>query len=171
MTTTEHRKEAPKDLHIGVITISDTRSAAWEEGRDEDESGNIIMRRLEEAGFSSERIIIPDEGDELAEILEKWLEDPEIDAIITTGGTGIAERDITVDVASNFFEKELPGFGEFLRKEGYEMVGFAGILTRATLGIAEQKPIFCLPGAPNSVKVGMNMITSELAHLVKHARE
>ncbi|KXA89853.1 hypothetical protein AKJ37_04500 [candidate division MSBL1 archaeon SCGC-AAA259I09] len=171
MTTEEHRKEAPKELHVGVITVSDTRSAAMKEGRDEDESGKIIQERLKESEFTSERVVIPDEPDDLGEKLSEYLNDPEVDAIITTGGTGIAKRDITIDVARKFFDKELPGFGEFLRRKGYEMVGIFGILTRTTLGIAGKKPIFCLPGAPNSVRVGMDLITSDLAHIVKHARE
>lgn len=171
MTSVEHRREAPEDLHVGVITVSDTRATAIKEGRDEDESGKIVQKKLEEEGYTSDRIIIPDEEDMLEEKLKDWLKNPNIEAIITTGGTGIAKRDITVDVAKDFFDKELPGFGEFLRRRGYEMVGIPGILTRATLGIARQKPIFCLPGAPNSVKVGMDLIASDLAHIVKHARE
>ncbi len=171
MTAEEHRKEAPEDLHVGVITVSDSRSAAMEEGRDEDKSGQIIEESLEDAGHTSERVIIPDEKDDLKELLEDWLDDSEIDAIITTGGTGIAERDITVEVAEKYFDKELPGFGETLRRKGFELVGIPGIITRATLGIANRKPVFCLPGAPNSVDVGMDLILSDLGHIVKHARE
>lgn len=171
MTAEEHRKEAPENLHVAVITVSDTRSVAMKEGRDEDESGKIIQEKLEEAGFTSDRDIIPDEKDELTEKLDGLLSDPEVDAIITTGGTGIAKRDITVDIAREFFEKELPGFGESLRRRGFEMVGVPGLLTRATLGVSNQKPILCLPGAPNSVKVGMDLIITDLPHIVKHARE
>lgn len=171
MTAEEHRKEAPEDLHIGVVTVSDTRAAAMEEGRDEDESGKIIQRRLEEAGFSSDRVVIPDEKDDIEENLESLLSDSKVDAVITTGGTGIAERDITVDVAKEFFDKELPGFGETLRRKGYEMVGGPGYMTRSILGISNKKPIFCLPGTPNAVKVGMDLIIPDLAHIVKHSRE
>lgn len=171
MTAEEHREEAPEDLHVGVVTVSDSRSAAMEEGRDEDKSGQIIEERVEEVGYTSERVIIPDEKDELSEVLEDWLDDSEVDAIVTTGGTGIAERDITIDVAEKYFDKELPGFGETLRRKGFEMVGIPGIITRAKLGIANRKPVFCLPGAPNSVEVGMDLILKDLGHIVKHARE
>jgi len=167
----EHREKAPSDLHVGVITLSDTRAASIEEGDDKDESGKIIENRLKDEGFSSERLIIPDDEEDLRNILEKWLEDSNFDAIITTGGTGIAERDITIEVANDYFDKELPGFGETLRRKGYESVGVPGIITRSTLGIANKKPVFCLPGAPNSVKAGMDLILSDLAHIVKHARE
>ncbi|KXB07821.1 hypothetical protein AKJ55_01865 [candidate division MSBL1 archaeon SCGC-AAA382M17] len=171
MTSNEHRKKAPKDLHVGVITVSDTRAAAWEEERDEDESGKIIQRELEKAGYSSNRTIIPDEEDQIEEKLEELISDSEIDAIITTGGTGIASRDKTVEVVRTFLDKELPGVGEALRRLGYERVGGPALLTRATAGVANQKPLFCFPGAPNSVEVGMDLILPDLAHVVKHARE
>lgn len=171
MTAKEHREEAPEDLNVGVITVSDSRAAAMEEGRDEDESGKIIQRKLEEAGFSSDRSVLPDEWDVLEGKLGELISDPGVDAVITTGGTGITSRDKTVDVARTFFDKELPGFGESLRRLGYEKVGGPGILTRATAGLAAQKPIFCLPGAPNAVEVGMDLILPDLAHVVKHARE
>lgn len=171
MTALEHREAAPEDVYVGVLTISDSRSAAMEEGKDEDESGKIIQRRLEEEGYTSDRSILPDEDEEIEEKLESLVSDPEYDAVITTGGTGITSRDRTVEVARGFFDKELPGFGESLRRLGYEKVGVAGIITRATAGISNQKPIFCLPGAPNAVEVGMDLILPDLAHLVKHARE
>lgn len=171
MVSTENDDKTPNDLHVGVITVSDTRAAAWEEGRDEDESGRIIQRKLEEAGHSSNRTILPDEDDKLERKLDDLINDSEVDAIITTGGTGITTRDRTVDVARAFFDREFPGFGETLRRMGYEMVGEAGLLTRTTVGLADQKLIFCLPGAPNSVRVGMNLILPDLSHMVEHARE
>ncbi len=171
MTSEEHRKEAPDTLHVGVITVSDSRSAAMENGEDKDESGQLIEKRLNDSGHSSDRVIIPDDEKKLSKLLEDWLEDSEVDAIITTGGTGIAERDITIEVVREYFDKELPGFGETLRRKGFESVGFPAIITRATLGIADDKPVFCLPGAPNSVEEGMNLISTDLGHIVKHARE
>lgn len=171
MTSEEHRKEAPDTLHVGVITVSDSRAAAMEDGEDKDESGKLIEKRLNGSGHSSERVIIPDNEKKLSELLEDWLEDTEIDAIITTGGTGISERDITIDVARDYFDKELPGFGETLRRKGFESVGVPAIITMATLGIGNDKPVFCLPGAPNSVEEGMDLILMDLGHIVKHARE
>lgn len=171
MSPAEHRKNAPEDLHVGVLTVSDTRAAAWKEGRDEDKSGRIIQDKLDEAGFTSERTIVPDEEEEISESVEGFISDSEVDVIVTTGGTGITFRDITVDVIRPLFEIELPGFGESLRRLGYEKVGGPGILTRATAGLIERKPVFCLPGAPNAVDVGMDLILPDLAHIVKHARE
>ena len=171
MSSDKHRKEAPEDLMVGVLTVSDTRSEAMKEDRDIDESGKMIQRKLSEEGFNSNRTILPDEWEEIEERLDDLISDPQVDAIITTGGTGVAERDRTVDVAKTFFDKELPGFGESLRRLGYEQVGGPAILTRATAGISKKKPIFCLPGPPNAVEVGMDLILPYLAHIVKHARE
>ncbi|MBS3815266.1 MAG: MogA/MoaB family molybdenum cofactor biosynthesis protein, partial [Hadesarchaea archaeon] len=133
--------------------------------------GAKIQEKLEEKNHSSERIIIPDEEDEIEEELMEFINNPEIDAVITTGGTGIAKRDKTIEVVRELFEKELPGFGEILRRIGYEKVGGPAMLTRATAGIIDDKPVFCLPGAPNSVEIAMDLILPDLGHLVKHASE
>lgn len=170
MTSAEHRKEAPLDLNVRIITVSDSLSEKGKE-REKDKSGGIIQKKLEERGFSSNRVIIPDESERIKRELKKSSEDSENDAIITTGGTGITSRDKTIDVAKELFEKELPGFGELLRRKSYEEVGGAVFLSRATAGVLKQKPIFCLPGSPNSVNKGMDLILPDLAHTVKHARE
>ena len=83
----------------------------------------------------------------------------------------MARRDVTVETLSPLFEKELPGFGEILRRKGYEKVGTAALLTLTTAGIIERKPVFCLPGAPNAAEVAMGFILPELGHVIKHARE
>ncbi len=171
MSGIEHRKEAPKNLRVAVITVSDSRAAAMREGRDEDISGRIVERELRKAGHSSTRVIIPDDENQIEEKLRESISDPKVDVVITTGGTGITSRDKTVDVALSLFEKDIPGFGETLRRMGYERVGGPGILTRATAGLINRKPVFCLPGAPNAVEVAMELILPDLGHLVKHARE
>ncbi|MDI6819903.1 MAG: MogA/MoaB family molybdenum cofactor biosynthesis protein [Candidatus Hodarchaeaceae archaeon] len=167
----EHKKGAPQHLRIAVLTVSDSRAAAMQEGKDEDVSGKLIERRLKEAGHAPTRLILPDEADEIRAAVERFSSDPEIDAIITTGGTGITARDVTIETICPLLEKELPGFGELLRRTGYEKVGGPAILTRATAGVIKRKPIFCLPGAPNAVEVAMELILPELGHIVKHARE
>lgn len=171
MSWIEHREGAPKNLRVAVITVSDSRAAAMREGRDEDISGRIVERELQKAGHSSTRVVIPDDEGQIEKELRESISDPKIDAVITTGGTGITSRDRTVDVVRPLFEMDLPGFGEILRRMGYEKVGGPGILTRATAGLIERKPVFCLPGAPNAVEVAMELIIPDLGHLVKHARE
>lgn len=171
MSGIEHREAAPKNLRVAVITVSDSRAAAIREGRDEDISGRIVVRELGKAGHTSTRVIIPDDADQIEEKIRESISDPKVDVVITTGGTGITSRDKTVDVVTPLFEKDLPGFGETLRRMGYERVGGPGILTRATAGLINRKPVFCLPGAPNAVEVAMELILPDLGHLVKHARE
>jgi molybdenum cofactor biosynthesis protein B len=171
MSGIEHKKDAPKHLRVAVLTISDSRSASMRDGRDMDVSGKIIERRLQETGHESTRLIVPDEAREIGASVKKFISDKKIDAVITTGGTGITFRDVTIETLQPLFEKELPGFGEILRQKGYQKVGGPAILTRATAGLIKRKPVFCLPGAPNAVEVAMDLIIPELGHLVKHARE
>ncbi|MEM2908351.1 MAG: MogA/MoaB family molybdenum cofactor biosynthesis protein [Candidatus Hadarchaeales archaeon] len=171
MSGIEHKKDAPRHLRVAVLTISDSRAAAMREGRDEDVSGKLIERKLREAGHSSIRLILPDEAEEIRAAIERFSSDLETDVIITTGGTGITHRDVTIETVKPLLEKELPGFGELLRRIGYEKVGGPAILTRATAGVVKKKPVFCLPGAPNAVEVAMDLILPELGHIVKHARE
>jgi len=171
MSGIEHRKFAPQHLRVAVLTISDSRAAAMREGKDEDISGKIIERRLQEAGHDSTRLIVPDDAGRIRAAVKKFISDKKIDAVITAGGTGITSRDVTVETLQPLFGKELSGFGEVLRSKGYEKVGGPAFLTRATAGLIKRKPVFCLPGAPNAVEVAMDLILPELGHLVKHARE
>ncbi|KUO41876.1 MAG: hypothetical protein AVW05_00685 [Hadesarchaea archaeon DG-33] len=171
MSAIEHRKEAPKHLRIAVLVVSDTRAAAMREGRDEDVSGKLIEQSAREVGHETTRLIVPDDAHEIKKAIQKFTTDKKIDAVITTGGTGIARRDVTIETLSPLFEKELPGFGEILRRVGYEKVGTAALLTLATAGLIERKPVFCLPGTPNAAEVAMKLILPELGHIIKHARE
>jgi len=166
-----HRELGPKRLRVAVLTVSDTRAAAMEEGRDEDISGKLIEQSLRRAGHQTTRRIVPDDARKISAAVRAFVGDPAINVVITTGGTGVASRDVTIETLQPLFEKELPGFGEVLRSFGYKIVGTQALLTRATAGVIKRKPVFCLPGAPNAVKVAMRLITPELGHVVKHARE
>ncbi len=151
--------------------VSDTRSAAMAKGHDEDISGKIIVQKAHEAGHEALRAIVPDEKAKIRRVVKQFVADSKIDAVILTGGTGVAKRDVTIETIQPLYDKDLPGFGEILRRVGYDMVGTPALLTRASAGIIEQKPVFCLPGAPNAVDTGMNFILPELGHVVKHARD
>jgi molybdenum cofactor biosynthesis protein B len=166
-----HRAEAPKRLGIGIIVVSDSRAAAAKRGHDLDESGKIIEREVTKRGHGAQRSIVPDNAGEIRNAFKKFLKDGTIDSIIITGGTGIAKKDVTIETVEPMFEKDLPGFGEALRRLGYEMVGTPALLTRTCAGVIGGKPVFCLPGAPNAVKVAMRLILPDLTHVVKHARE
>lgn len=171
MSFDEHRKKAPKKLRIAVLVVSDTRSDAMAEGRDEDVSGKLIVQKAHEAEHEALRSIVPDEKVKIRASVKKFAADEKIDAVVITGGTGVAKRDVTIETIGPLFEKELPGFGETLRRIGFDTVGTAALLTRASAGIINKKPFFCLPGAPNAVEIAMGLILPELGHVVKHARE
>ncbi len=171
MSFREHRMEAPKHLRIAVLVVSDSRAAAVREGRDKDVTGKLIEQRAREAGHETTRLIVPDDVREIKKAMRGFIADRKIDVVITAGGTGIARRDVTIETLSPLFKKELPGFGEILRRKGYEKVGTAALLTLATAGLIKRKPVFCLPGAPNAAEVAMGLILPELGHVIKHARE
>ncbi len=171
MSFAEHREKAPKHLRIAVLVVSDTRAAAMREGRDEDISGKLAEQKAHELGHETTRLIVPDDATKIRGAVKKFIADKKVDAVIITGGTGVAKRDVTIETLQPMFEKELPGFGEILRHIGYEKVGTPALLTRASAGIIKKKPVFCLPGAPNAVEVAMGLILPELGHVIKHTRE
>lgn len=169
MGVEEHRAKAPKSFKFAVITVSDTASL----GKKEDLSGYYIIEELKNAGNENVYYkIVPDEKLAILKALLEALEKAEV--VITTGGTGITRRDITIETARLLFDKELIGFGEIFRLKSFEEVGTAAVLTRATAGIIrdkESKVVFCLPGSLNAVKVGVEIIKKEAYHILKHARE
>ncbi len=171
MSGIEHRRGAPTHLRIAVLVVSDTRAAAIRKGRDEDVTGKLIEQSAREAGHETTRSIVPDDSRKIKKAVQEFIADKKIDVVITTGGTGITKRDVTIKTLSPLFEKELPGFGEILRRIGYEKVGTAALLTLSTAGLIRRKLVFCLPGAPNAAEVAMKIILPELGHIIKHARE
>lgn len=170
MSFEEHRKDAPKHMRIAVLVVSDTRAAAARKGKDDDISGKIFEQRAREAGHTTIRLIVPDDAAKIRAAIKKFIADRRIDAVIITGGTGVAKRDVTIETIQPMFEKELPGFGETLRRIGYERVGAPALMTRTSAGIIKRKPVFCLPGAPNAVEIAAGLILPELGHILKHAR-
>lgn len=161
----EHRRKSPLKVKIGVITLSDSRHI---EPKDKDVSGSIIIDSIKNHELVS-YTIIPDDADELLKIVEELV--PKADIILTTGGTGIGKRDITIETLKPLFNKEIDGFGEIFRYETYKELGTGALLTRANAGIYKQTVIVSMPGSPNAVKLGMKIITPELGHLVKHLRD
>ncbi|MFW5913392.1 MAG: MogA/MoaB family molybdenum cofactor biosynthesis protein [Candidatus Hadarchaeota archaeon] len=153
-----------------MLTVSDSLSGkeSWIE---KDKSGNIVEGKLGEAGFSSRREVCSDAKESISENFNELLRDSEVDAIITTGGTGVSPRDSTIEVIKPFFDKELSGFGELFRRQSYSQIGTSVILTRATAGVVNRNPVFCLPGSPDAVMTAVELITPELPHIIKHARE
>lgn len=155
--------EKEKRLVCSVLTISDTRHAG------NDRSGRTIVTKLESAGHRLfESRICHDEQQEIKSVLEEWLRNPEIHAIILTGGTGIGFRDITIETVTPYFTKTLDGFGELFRYLSYtEDVGSKALLSRAAAGVVEQKALFALPGSVKAVELAMDkLILPEIHHIV-----
>jgi len=162
MSTLEHRRSAGAEkATCCVLTISDTRTKA------DDASGKILIDRLEQDGHSlSAYAIVKDEPDQIEAQINAWLAD-EPDVILTTGGTGIARRDTTVEVVRRLLDKELEGFGELFRMLSWEEVGPAAMLSRAVAGLAGETLIFAMPGSKNAVRVAMEkLVAPELPHLI-----
>ena len=134
-------------VHIAVMTVSDTRTLA------DDRSGDTLVERLKIAGHVLvDRAIIKDEVDLITGKLREWIDNPEIDAVITTGGTGVTGRDVTPEAFHAVYEKEIPGFGELFRWLSFAKIGTSTIQSRATAGVANGTYLFALPGSKGAVK-------------------
>lgn len=167
----KHREASPERIRLAVLTISDTRTPETDTG------GNIIVDLMQAAGHEvAHREIVKDDAPRIKEILEGLVADRGVDAVITTGGTGISARDTTYEVVARMIDKKLDGFGEVFRMLSYEEVGAATILSRAVAGAAGSKFIACLPGSTNAVRLAMEkLLVPEISHVVfelrKHERE
>ena len=134
-------------VRIAVLTVSDTRSLA------DDKSGNMLADRIEAAGHQLvERTIAPDEIDAIRAIVSAWIANDDIDAIVTTGGTGFTGRDVTPDAVQPLFEKQIDGFSTIFHMQSYEKIGTSTIQSRACAGVAAGTYIFCLPGSPGACR-------------------
>ena len=143
-------------LSIAVLTISDTRSL------DDDKSGAVLVELLTRAGHAlAVRDIVPDDIETIRGIVQKWIADPVIDAIVTTGGTGFTGRDVTPEAIEPLFEKRMDGFSIAFHMLSHAKIGMSTIQSRATAGTAGATFIFCLPGSPGACRDGWDGI---LAH-------
>jgi molybdenum cofactor biosynthesis protein B len=134
---------------IAVITISDTRI------HEEDKSGEILAERITSAGHDLiTRTIVHDDIDEIQAMLKLWIEDPEIDVVISTGGTGVTGRDVTPEAFRGIFDKEIEGFGEMFRALSMTKIGTSAMQSRAVGGVAGGTYLFALPGSPSACKDG-----------------
>ena len=133
-------------VRIAVLTISDTRTLA------DDRSGDTLVARLEGAGhILAERAIVTDDTDVIVSRLHALIDNPEVDCVLTTGGTGVTGRDVTPEALARVWDKEIPGFGELFRMLSYRTIGTSTIQSRATAGVARGTYIFALPGSTGAV--------------------
>lgn len=168
----EHEYSKDQSLALAVLTVSDTRHL------ENDRGGDTIRQMLESEGHQIvASSICKDEKQEIEESIKKWLENPNIQGIVTTGGTGLGFRDITPETIEPYFTKHIKGFGELFRMLSYtEDVGSKSLLSRAEAGIVEDKVIYILPGSVNAVELAMKkLVLPELHHIVheitKHKSE
>lgn len=134
-------------VRIAILTVSDTRSL------EEDKSGQTLVDRLEKAGHElAAREIFRDERDQIAEQLRQWCANPEIDVIISTGGTGLTGRDVTVEAHRDVYEKEIEAFGTVFTHVSMAKIGTSAVQSRATGGVSQGTYLFALPGSPGACK-------------------
>ena len=166
MSETQHRATAPQRVAVFVLTLSDTRDAA------SDTSGGAIRDALLSAGHNvvGTQILREDPatlGTEMAAVFAL----PGVDAVVVTGGTGIAPRDLASDTLATLYERTLPGFGELFRALSYVEIGSAALLSRASAGVVGGKIVFSVPGSRGAVQLALDkLILPELAHLVGELR-
>ena len=140
-------------LHIAVLPISDTRDET------SDTSGALLASMIEQAGHQlAAKAIVLDDEKEIRKQVKKWIKDPEIDVVITTGGTGFAPRDVTPEAVKPLFEREMDGFSMVFHLVSLATIGVSTVQSRAFAGLADGTFIFCLPGSPGASKDGWNGI-------------
>ncbi|CTQ33690.1 molybdenum cofactor biosynthesis protein B [Jannaschia rubra] len=132
---------------IAVLTVSDTRTSG------DDRSGDTLVDRLTTAGHAlADRAILPDERAEIADRLRAWCADPDIDVVISTGGTGLTGRDVTVEAHRDVYEKEIDAFGTVFTMVSWKKIGTSAIQSRACAGVAKGTYLFALPGSPSACR-------------------
>jgi len=163
MSHLEHRAASPAHIRCYVLTISDTRT-------EEDDTGGQLLRNLlvQDGHEVIGHAIVRDEAASVRAAIERQLDIKEVQAVITTGGTGISRRDGTYEVVSGLIEKRIDGFGELFRTLSFNEIGPSAMLSRACAGVAKGSILISLPGSQNAVRLGMTrLVLPELGHLVR----
>ncbi|SNB51984.1 molybdenum cofactor biosynthesis protein B [Arboricoccus pini] len=142
-----------RPVRIAILTVSDTR------GLTDDRSGDTLVARLEGDGHQlAARAIVKDDAVLIEAQLRRWIDDPMVEVVITTGGTGVTGRDVTPEALDHVAEKKIAGFGELFRMLSYAKIGTSAVQSRADAGVAGGTYIFCLPGSTGAVKDGWDGI-------------
>ena len=145
-----------RPINIALLTVSDTRTAS------DDTSGDILAGRIRDAGHALvARAIQRDDAAVIADQLDAWIDDPNVDAIVTTGGTGLTGRDVTPEALDRVKDKDIPGFGELFRWLSYKSIGTSTVQSRALAIVARGTYVFSLPGSNGAVRDGWDGILAE----------
>jgi len=160
-----HRGEALADVPTWVVTVSDTRTLETDGG------GALVAERLAGAGHTvAGRAIVRDEPEAIVGAVREALAREDVRAVVVTGGTGVAPRDVTPESVEPLLERVIPGFGELFRMLSWEDVGSAAILSRALAGLADGRVVFVLPGSRGALRLALDkLILPELGHLAAEA--
>lgn len=147
-------------LNIAVLTVSDTRTEA------DDTSGRLLAERLQKAGHKlAEKAIEPDDIYRIRATISRWIADPDVHAVLTTGGTGVTGRDGTPEAIEALLDKQISGFGELFRMLSFEEIKTSSLQSRALAGVANGTYIFCLPGSSGACRTGWDkLIEAQLDH-------
>ncbi|MGP8320257.1 MAG: MogA/MoaB family molybdenum cofactor biosynthesis protein [Methanosarcinaceae archaeon] len=175
-TTDQHKKNTYGPYNFFLVTISTSRAGKYDDVTKPEDAGDIsgqIMRDIitQNGHHVSNYSLISDEVNEIRDIVN-FATNTDTNIIITSGGTGLASRDITIESIAPMLDREMPGFGELFRHKSVRQIGTSVILTRAIAGVIKNKVIFCLPGSPNAARLALEeIIIPETGHLVKHIKE
>ncbi len=163
----KHKAKAPKKVKLGIITVSTTRTHA------DDQSGRWIRKRAAKEGHEVVFYdIVPDEITVISHTIDSVIQIQNPQAILLTGGTGISNKDVTIEAVRPMFEKELTAFGPLFAQLSFEQIDSAALLSRATAGVIKETIVFCIPGSLKACKLACKaLIFPELGHLVKHLHE
>jgi molybdenum cofactor biosynthesis protein B len=161
----EHKRLSPKSISCAVIIISDSRT------EENDESGKFIIQALKEKGhWVTSYCILKNDADSIYQTMDEFLHENDPQVIITSGGTGISQRDITIETVLPALEKKIDGFGELFRYLTYKEIKTGSIMSRAMAGVSQGKVIICLPGSLGAVSLAMEqIILPEIGHMVREA--
>lgn len=167
MSTREHKKQAPKKIQIGILSISTTRSLK------EDKSGHWMAKN---AGKEGHEVllhkVIPDDAATITTTVIQTVRDLDLPVVLVTGGTGISAKDVTIEAIRPLFNKEMTAFGPIFAWLSYEKIDSAAIMSRATAGVIGKTAVFCIPGSLKACKLACKyLIFPELGHIVKHVRK
>ena len=158
----EHRRDQKVTAGFAILIVSDSRT------KDTDESGKIAIELLEaEKHLTKAYDIVRNDSKEIEDAIRGYIANPDVRVILTSGGTGVSSRDMTVSTVAPMFDQTLPGFGEHFRSLSYEEIGIAAIYSRSTAGMINNKVIFCLPGSKNAVRTALTkVILPGIGHLL-----
>jgi molybdenum cofactor biosynthesis protein B len=167
MSSKQHKSNAPKKVNVGIITVSSTRSMK------EDKSGQWISKQVKKEGHNLVlHRVVPDVAETITQTVHETIRDYDAQVLLVTGGTGISNKDVTIEAVRPFFTKELTAFGPLFAQLSFEQIDSAALLSRATAGVIEKTIVFCMPGSLKACKLACKaLIFPELGHIVKHIHE